>query len=83
MAKRWSSFHGKPIDRTQYDKEMLGKQLDLEIVTITLTKNGGKEVLEKDGGQCGPDYYKRTTSRAPNEEGRYRRLIKELEDMSH
>ena len=79
MAKRWSSFHGKPIDRTQYDKELLEKQLDLETVTKTLTKNGGKDVQEKDAATN----YKRTTSRAPNEEGRFRRLLKELEDMSH
>lgn len=36
MAKRWSAFHGKPLDRTQYDKELLEKQLDLETITVTL-----------------------------------------------
>lgn len=37
MSKRLSKFHAKPIDRTQYDKELLQKQLDLEIIKIYIT----------------------------------------------
>jgi len=37
MSKRLSKFHAKPIDRTQYDKEMISKQLDLEIIKIYIT----------------------------------------------
>ena len=57
--------------------------MDLETILVTLSKTGGKDVLIKSDGQCGQDHFKRTTTRAPNEEGRYRRLIKELEQMSN
>ena len=83
MAKRWSKLPGKPLDRTQYDKELLEKQLDLETIRVTLTKTGGKEILIKNEGQCGQDHFKRTTTREPNEEGRYRRLIKELDEIAN
>lgn len=33
-------------------------------------------------GQCGKYAYERVVSREPNEEGRWKRLIRELEDMS-
>lgn len=33
---RLSKFHAKPIDRTQFDRELLQKQMDLETMKITL-----------------------------------------------
>jgi hypothetical protein len=36
MSKRLAKFHAKPIDRTQYDKELLLKQLDLEIIIVSI-----------------------------------------------
>ena len=36
MKKRLATFHAKPLDRTQYEKELLEKQLDLETIRVTL-----------------------------------------------
>ena len=36
MQKRLATFHNKPIDRTQFDAELLQKQLDLETVNLEL-----------------------------------------------
>ena len=84
MKQRASKFHGKPIDRTQYDKELLEKQLDLETVTITLHEefNNVKQVYNDKEFQSALKAYKRSTTREPNEEGKYRRLIKEIEDLA-
>ena len=85
MGKRLALFHNKPIDRTQFDKETLAKQLDLETLTIELRDNEGNEVKEQyesNGGQCTGKGYKRRIEQYANEEGKYMRLIKELEDMA-
>ena len=39
MGKRLALFHNKPIDRTQFDSELLEKQLDLETLSIELKDN--------------------------------------------
>jgi hypothetical protein len=85
MSKRLSKFHAKPIDRTQYDKELLSKQLDLEIIKIFITvqDESVKTAFLKEQGQCKMLPYKRTTTKETNEEGKYQRLIKELEDLAH
>jgi len=36
MQKRLASFHARPLDRTQYDNELLQKQMDLETMKISL-----------------------------------------------
>lgn len=46
MQKRLASYHNKPIDRTQFDHEMLCKQLDLEVLNITLADNEDDKVRE-------------------------------------
>ena len=85
MSKRLSKFHAKPIDRTQYDKELLNKQLDLEIIKIyiTIQDDSIKQAFLQEHGQCSGKPYKRTTTKETNEEGKYQRLIKELEDLAH
>ena len=84
MSKRLSRFHAKPIDRTQYDKELLNKQLDLEIITVKITVQDDslKQAFLIEQGQCTSKPFKRTTTKETNEEGKYRRLIKEIEDMA-
>lgn len=85
MSKRLSKFHAKPIDRTQYDKELLQKQLDLEIIKIyiTIQDDSLKKAFLQEHGQCNMKPYKRTTTKETNEEGKYQRLISELEETAH
>ena len=40
IQRRLARFHGSLIERTQFDQETLEKQLDLEIITITLKDEG-------------------------------------------
>ena len=57
------------FDLTDYDRELFKKQMDLETVRITLTKDEEKakeyEISE---------YYRRSVVRFPNEEGAFKRL---------
>jgi len=59
--------------------------LDLESVKVRL-KDAGDRVKEtfliEYDGQCTQKAYDRVITREANEEGRWKRLIKELEDMS-
>ena len=67
------------IERTQFDQEELEKQLDLEVVTITLNDEGDdvrKEFTEL--GQCINTPYSRKIFREDNDEGRCMRLYKDL-----
>ena len=61
------------FDLTDYDRELFKKQMDLETVEITLTKDPEKakeyELAE---------YYRRSVVRFPNEEGTFKRLQAEL-----
>ena len=85
MGKRLALFHNKPIDRTQFDQELLDKQLDLETLSIELKDNETdkfQQQYEKNGGQCSGTGYRRIIERETNEEGKFKRLIKELEDMA-
>lgn len=34
MGRRLTLFHSRPIDRTQFDKELLAKQLELETIKV-------------------------------------------------
>jgi len=82
MQKRLATYHNKPIDRTQFDHDMLCKQLDLEVLNITLADNEDNKAREQylsNGGQCFGSGYKRNIVRETNEEGKWKRLINELE----
>ena len=53
IQRRLARFHGSLIERTQFDQETLEKQLDLEVITITLndeSEETRKEFAEL--GQC-------------------------------
>ena len=50
MRKRIKKFHAKTIDRTQYDTEMLQKQMDLETMKIILTADA--EMRESYLNEC-------------------------------
>lgn len=83
---RLSKFHAKPIDRTQFDRELLQKQMDLETMKITLQDEDDKVkdvFLNECGGQCCHQPYKRVISRETNEEGRFKRLMNEIEQMAN
>lgn len=85
MSKRLASFHAKLIDRTQFDKELLRKQLDLE--TINITMNDEEDVVKEMfinecDGQCTGKAYNRAITKEINEEGKMRRLINELEEIA-
>lgn len=85
MQKRSSVFHSLPIDRTQYDRKTLTKQLELETVKIVLKDEDDrvKETFLNDyGGQCTQLPYDRVITREANEEGKMKRLLRELEELS-
>ena len=42
-----------------------------------------KQAFLQEHGQCSGPPYKRTTTKETNEEGKYKRLIKEIEEMAH
>ena len=65
MFKRIKKFHAKTMDRTQYDNEMMAKQLELETMNITLTSDPELRdtLLNECQGQCGPLAFKRKTAR--------------------
>ena len=71
------------IERTQFDQETLEKQLDLEVITITLN-NEGEETRNEftEFGQCINWPYSRKSFREDNEEGRCMRLLKDLTDIA-
>lgn len=78
-------FHARPLDRTQYDKDILQKQMDLETMRITLKEEDSRmrdTFLIEYEGQCGDVAYTRKITREANEEGKWRRLISEIEDMA-
>ena len=57
------------IDLTDYDKDLFKKQLDLESVKITLTKDPAKAIEYEV-----ESFYMRTVERSANEDGMFRRL---------
>ena len=73
LSRRMKKFVPSNLDLVDYDKELLKKQLQLETVEITLTKD---EVKAKEYNL--DEYYRRTVKRFPNEEGMFKRLQSEL-----
>lgn len=61
------------FDLVDYDKELLKKQLDLETMEVTLTRDAQKEV-DSENPNCFP-FYTRSVRRETNEEGMFRRLL--------
>jgi hypothetical protein len=83
IQRRLARFHGSLIERTQFDQETLEKQLDLEVITITLEDE--KDEMKKEFtelGQCVNQPYSRKIFREDNEEGRCMRLYKDLSDIA-
>jgi hypothetical protein len=76
LALRMKKFLPTNFDLVDYDKELFKKQLDLEKVEITLTRDHDRE-LEY---ELAPDmsYYVRSVVRSSNEEGMFSRLMQEL-----
>jgi hypothetical protein len=66
----------KDFDLTDYDKELFQKQMDLETVEITLTPDAAK-AIEFDVDT----FYVRSVRRFPNEEGLFKRLQRELQEI--
>ena len=79
INRRLARFHGTMVDRIQFDQDELEKQLDLEVVTITLN-NEGEDVRKEftELGQCAKTPYSRKVFKEDNEEGRCMRLYKDL-----
>ena len=71
ILKRMKTIIPGSLDVTDYDEELLAKQLELDIVTITLIKETGPQALPQD--------YTRSVKRSENQEGKFQRLTKELE----
>ena len=65
------------FDLVDYDKELLKKQLDLEIVRITLERDA-----EREERYCVDKYYSRKVVKMENEDGKFKRLCLELDQMS-
>lgn len=61
--------------------------MDLETMRIALNDETEgvmkKTFLNEYGGQCGQVAYTRKVTREPNEEGKWQRLLAEIEEMSH
>jgi len=60
--------------------------MDLETMKISLKDEEDTmrdTFLIEYGGQCGDKAYTRSITRETNEEGKWRRLIKEIEDLAH
>ena len=57
------------FDLVDYDKELLKKQLDLEIVRITLERDA-----EREERYCVDKYYSRKVEKMANEDGMFKRL---------
>jgi hypothetical protein len=68
------------MEKTQYDQQMMQKQLKLEIMTIGFTHQ--KTEIKTADGTKPHQITCRTISRVPNEEGRYDQLLKELESIA-
>lgn len=58
--------------------------MNLEIVTINLEEDSKdkKNFLIECGGQCTSEVFKRVVTKKKNEEGKYKQLIYELEEMA-
>ena len=70
-------FIPSDLDLTNFDKELLKKQLDLETVTITLERDAIKEER-----YCVDKYYSRKVDKKPNEDGMFKRLMADLDVIS-
>lgn len=66
------------FDLVDYDRELFKKQMDLEKVEITLSRD---EEKEKEYETTLP-YYVRSVVRSSNEEGMFRRLMQELLEIA-
>jgi hypothetical protein len=65
------------FDLTDYDKELLSKNLDIETVQVTLKRDAEREAdPENPNGQ---PFYVRSVARFQNEEGTFKRLQMDLE----
>lgn len=73
LSQRMRKFVPTNFDLVDYDKELFKKQIDLEIVEITLNRDAEKE---KEYEQV--PFYTRTVNRCANEEGMFKRLQQEL-----
>ena len=75
LSLRMRKLLPQNLDLTDYDRDLLAKQLDLEKVMITLTKEEKKDedvLMAQDDEQV--QYYVRTVVRQTNEEGMFSRL---------
>jgi len=64
-------------DLVDYDRDLMNKQLELEVMEITMTRDAGKEKEYEV-----PCYYKRSVVRYSNEEGMFMRLQRELAEIA-
>lgn len=82
--KRLATYHVKMIERTQMDNEAMNKQLDLETMKITHIEADEKVQNEflQSKGQCNYPFTREITVEA-NQEGKWNRLYREIEEISH
>lgn len=67
MGKRLDSEHPvRDLDKIDYEKNELDKQLDLQTIKITITRSDNDL------------RWRRTSTRQDNEEGQFKRLLLEL-----
>ncbi|CDW79166.1 UNKNOWN [Stylonychia lemnae] len=77
LAMRMKKFVPTNMDLTDYDKDLFKKQLDLETVNVTITKDPAKAIEYEI-----ENFYMRSVERFPNEDGMFRRLQKELLEIA-
>jgi hypothetical protein len=80
LKVRMKKFIPGNIDLVDYDRELLQKQLELQIMEITLKRDAEREA-EADHPQ-GMPYYVRHVRRENNEEAMFRRLQEELSQIA-
>lgn len=71
LRQRMKAYVPKDFDLPDYDRVMFDKQMELEIVNITLT-------VHEEGDQS----HSRHIIREQNQEGIFRRLMRELEEFA-
>ena len=84
MNQRMAVFHCSLTDRTQFDRELLNKQLDLEVLNINCVNQSDdiRKAFLESNGQCTHPAYKRDVERLTNQEGTWNRLHRELSEIS-
>lgn len=85
ISRRLATLHCQYTEKTQYDAHDLQKQLDLTKVYVkrVLGDDSMKNTFLESNGQCDKPPYEREITIETNEEGKYKRLLNEIEEIAN